>query len=78
MNSIRLLVRDFIDCITIEETAMGGCQTYYDISTTVLKIDGLGQHRGGDSPLVNVLTKGWGEWPIAPLWGFLAMPYTQC
>ena len=48
MNSIRLLVRDFIDCITIVETTMGGCQTYYDISTTVLKIDGLGQHRGGE------------------------------
>ena len=73
MNSIRLLVRDFIDCITIEETAMGGCQTYYDVSTTVLKIDGLGQHRGGECSY-----KGVGEGPIAPLWGFLAMPYTQC
>jgi len=41
-------VRDFIDCITIEGTAMVGCQTYHDTSTTVLKIGGLGQHRGGE------------------------------
>jgi len=50
-------VRDFIDCITIEGTVMAGCQTYHDMSTTVLKIGGLGQHRG----VVNVLMKGWKE-----------------
>ena len=48
-------VRDFIDCITMEGTAMARCQTYHDMSTTVLKIGGLGQHRGGECSY-----EGWG------------------